>query len=65
MKKVKKLNKLKERINKLCPNGVKFEELKEICMVINGFILIREILLKIRDDIDINDCTLSKIVGKE
>jgi hypothetical protein len=40
-------------------------ELKEICMVINGFILIREILLKIRDDIDINDCTLSKIVGKE
>lgn len=30
------MNKLKELINKLCPNGVKFEELKEICMVSIG-----------------------------
>lgn len=30
------MNKLKELINKLCPDGVKFEELKEICMVSIG-----------------------------
>ena len=36
MKKVKKLNKLKELINKLCPNGVEHKKLGELIIIEKG-----------------------------
>jgi len=36
MKKVKKLNKLKELINKLCPNGVEYKKLEDCCNILDN-----------------------------
>ena len=44
MKKVKKLNKLKELINELCPNGVKYKNIQELCKISRGKVMSKDFI---------------------